>query len=95
MSVGDSQEHDELRQVVREFLRQGSPSRAVRRLIEAGEGRDDEVWTMLTGQLRLSGIAVPARYGGAGYGPVELGIVLEEIHGWLLPPHAQHHQPHV
>ena len=43
MSVGDSQEHDELREVVREFLRQRSPSGAVRRLIEAGEGRDDEV----------------------------------------------------
>ena len=84
MSVGDGQEHDELRQVVREFLRQWSPSREVRRLIEAGEGRDDEVWAMLTGQLGLSGIAVPVRYGGAGYGPVELGIVLEEMGRALL-----------
>ena len=84
MSVGDSQEHDELRQVVREFLRQRSPSREVRRLMEAGEGRDAEVWAMLTGQLGLSGIAVPARYGGAGYGPVELGIVLEEMGRALL-----------
>jgi alkylation response protein AidB-like acyl-CoA dehydrogenase len=84
MSVGDSQEHDELRQVVREFLRQRSPSREVRRLIEADEGRDDEVWAMLTGQLGLSGIVVPARYGGAGYGLVELGIVLEEMGRALL-----------
>ena len=84
MSGGDSQEHDELRQVVREFLRQRSPSRAVRRLIEAEQGRDDEVWAMLAGQLGLSGIAVPARYGGAGYGPVELGIVLEEMGRALL-----------
>jgi alkylation response protein AidB-like acyl-CoA dehydrogenase len=84
MSVGYSQEHDELRQVVREFLRQRSPSREVRRLMEAEEGRDDEVWAMLTGQLGLSGIAVPARYGGAGYGPVELGIVLEEMGRALL-----------
>ena len=84
MSVGDSQEHDELRQVVREFLRERSPSREIRRLMEAGEGRDDEVWAMLTGQLGLSGIAVPVRYGGAGYGPVELGIVLEEMGRALL-----------
>jgi alkylation response protein AidB-like acyl-CoA dehydrogenase len=84
MSVGDSREHDELRQVVREFLRQRSPSQEVRRLAEAGEGRDDEVWAMLTGQLGLSGIAVPARYGGAGYGPVELGIVVEEMGRALL-----------
>ena len=84
MSVGDGQEHDELRQVVREFLRQRSPSRDVRRLMEAGEGRDAEVWAMLTGQLGLSGIAVPARYGGAGYGPVELGIAVEEMGRALL-----------
>ena len=84
MTVGYSQEHDELRRVVREFLGRRSPSREVRRLMEAQEGRDDEVWAMLTGQLGLSGIAVPARYGGAGYGPVELGIVLEEMGRALL-----------
>jgi len=84
MSVGYSREHDELRQVVREFLGERSPSSEVRRLMEAEEGRDDEVWAMLTGQLGLSGIAVPARYGGAGYGPVELGIVLEEMGRALL-----------
>jgi alkylation response protein AidB-like acyl-CoA dehydrogenase len=84
MTGGDSQEHDDLRQVVREFLRQRSPSGEVRRLIEAGEGRDPEVWAMLTGQLGLSGIAVPACYGGAGYGPVELGLVAEEMGRALL-----------
>jgi alkylation response protein AidB-like acyl-CoA dehydrogenase len=84
MSAGYSEEHDELRQVVREFLGQQSPSGEVRRLIEAGQGRDDAVWAMLTGQLGLSGIAVPARYGGAGYGPVELSIVLEEMGRALL-----------
>ena len=84
MSAGDSAEHDELRQVVRAFLGERSPSREIRRLIEAGECRDDQVWSILAGQLGLTGIAVPERYGGAGYGPVELGIVLEEMGGALL-----------
>jgi len=84
MSVGYSAEHDELRQVVREFLRARSPSSEVRRLMEAEESRDGEVWALLTGQLGLSGIAVPDKYGGAGYGPVELGIVLEEMGRALL-----------
>src|SRR6266702_1994900 len=84
MSVGYSAEHDELRQVVREFLRERSPSAEVRRLAEAGESRDDEVWALLTGQLGLSGIAIPEEYGGSGYGPVELGIVLEEMGRALL-----------
>jgi len=84
MSVGYSAEHDELRQVVREFLRERSPSGEVRRLAEAGESRDDEVWALLTGQLGLSGIAIPEEHGGSGYGPVELGIVLEEMGRALL-----------
>jgi alkylation response protein AidB-like acyl-CoA dehydrogenase len=65
-----SAEHDGLRQVVREFLRERSPSREVRRLMEAGESRDDTVWSLLAGQLGLTGIAVPERYGGGGHGPV-------------------------
>jgi alkylation response protein AidB-like acyl-CoA dehydrogenase len=84
MSAGDSAEHDELRQVVRDLLREHSPSPEVRRLMEAGESRDDQVWTLLSGQLGLTGIAVPERFGGAGYGPVELGIVLEEMGAALL-----------
>jgi alkylation response protein AidB-like acyl-CoA dehydrogenase len=89
MSAGDSTEHDELRQVVREFLAERSPSSEVRRLMEAGQmdptqSRDDRVWALLAGQLGLTGIAVPEQYGGAGYGPVELGIVLEEMGGALL-----------
>jgi alkylation response protein AidB-like acyl-CoA dehydrogenase len=84
MSAGDSTEHDELRQVVREFLGERSPSSEVRRLMEAGESRDERVWALLAGQLGLTGIAVPEQYGGAGYGPVELGIVLEEMGGALL-----------
>ncbi|HEX9041920.1 MAG TPA: acyl-CoA dehydrogenase family protein [Trebonia sp.] len=79
-----SAEHDELRQVVREFLTQRSPSHEVRRLMDAGESRDEQVWALLAGQLGLTGIAVPERFGGAGYGPVELGIVLEEMGGALL-----------
>ena len=84
MSAGDGAERGELRQVVREFLSERSPSQEVRRLMAAGESRDDQVWSLLAEQLGLTGIAVPERYGGAGYGPVELGIVLEEMGGALL-----------
>src|ERR1700722_6181287 len=84
MSVGYSAEHDELRQVVRHFLGERSPSHEVRRLMEAGESRDDQAWSLLAGQLGLTGTAVPGRCGGGGYGPVELGIVLEEMGGALL-----------
>jgi len=84
MSGADSAEHDQLRQVVRAFLTEKSASADVRRLIEAGERRDDQVWSQLAGQLGLTGIAVPEQYGGAGCGPVELAIVLEEMGAALL-----------
>jgi alkylation response protein AidB-like acyl-CoA dehydrogenase len=84
MSVVGRAEHEELRQVVRDFLSEKSPSGAVRRLMEAGERRDEAVWALLAGQLGLTGIAIPERHGGAGYGPAELAIVLEEMGGALL-----------
>ena len=84
MSVSGSEEHDELRRVVRDFLSEKSHGHAVRRLMEAGESRDDEVWALLAGQLGLTGIAIPERHGGAGYGPAELALLLEEMGGALL-----------
>jgi alkylation response protein AidB-like acyl-CoA dehydrogenase len=84
MSFADRAERDELRQVVRDVLSEKSASGAVRRLMEAGERRDEDVWALLAGQLGLTGIAIPERHGGAGYGPAELGIVLEEMGGALL-----------
>jgi len=40
MTVGYSAEHDELRQLVRGFLREKSPSREVRRLMDDQGNRD-------------------------------------------------------
>jgi len=36
------------------------------------------VWRQLAGDLALTGIHIPEIYGGAGFGPVELGIAMEE-----------------
>ncbi|WP_067855895.1 acyl-CoA dehydrogenase family protein [Nocardia shimofusensis] len=83
MSGGPTEEHEELRGVVRRFLSEKSDLTRARALVEAGEYRDEAVWTQLAGQLMVQGIAVPERYGGAGYGPVELGIVLEEMGRFL------------
>jgi alkylation response protein AidB-like acyl-CoA dehydrogenase len=53
--------------------------------MESDEGRDPGLWEQMAGQLGLQGLAVPEEFGGAGYGPVELGIVLEEMGRTLLP----------
>ncbi|MFT4288419.1 acyl-CoA dehydrogenase family protein [Nocardioides sp.] len=79
-----TEEHDELRRVVRRFLAERSPSQEVRRLIEGGRHLDREVWSQMASQLGLQGIAIPEEHGGSGFGPVELGIVLEEMGRALL-----------
>ena len=85
MNLTFSEEQEELRASVRRFLADKAPSEAVRRWMESDEGHDPALWQQMAGQLGLQGIAVPEEHGGAGYGPVELGIVLEEMGRSLLP----------
>jgi alkylation response protein AidB-like acyl-CoA dehydrogenase len=68
-----------LRAAVREFLQDVSPESEVRRLMDTAEGHDRHVWTRLCTELGLAGLAVPEELGGSGYGPVEVGVVMEEL----------------
>jgi alkylation response protein AidB-like acyl-CoA dehydrogenase len=79
-----STEQEELRSMVRDFLADRSPEAEVRRLMETEGGFDPSVWTQLGDDLGLLGLAIPEEYGGAGYGFVELGVVLEEAGRALL-----------
>src|SRR3954451_23373454 len=85
VNLTNTPEQEELRASVRRFLADKSPSEAVRRSMESDEGHDPALWRQMAGQLGLQGIAVAEEFGGAGYGPVELGIVLEETGRALLP----------
>ncbi|MGW5715187.1 acyl-CoA dehydrogenase family protein [Amycolatopsis sp. NPDC003865] len=78
-------EHDELRASVRRFLTDKSPGEAVRHWMASEDGFDPAVWRVTAEQLGLTGLAVPEDYGGAGGGPAELGVVLEETGRALLP----------
>lgn len=75
---------DELRQSVREFLAQTSPSAAVRALMDSDTGYDEAAWHRMAAELGLHGIAVPERFGGAGAGTAELAVVFEEMGAALL-----------
>jgi alkylation response protein AidB-like acyl-CoA dehydrogenase len=80
-----TEEQDELRATLRRFLADKAPSEAVRRWMESDEGHDPRLWQRMAGQLGLHGLVLPQEYGGFGGGPVELGIVLEELGRVLLP----------
>src|SRR5512139_1331608 len=78
MEFAFTDEQDQFRSVVRRFLSDKSPTTAVRRLMETADGYDPDVWRQLADDLALTGIHIPEGYGGAGFGPVELGIAMEE-----------------
>lgn len=84
MRFSFTDEQEQLRQVVRRFLEDKSPSVEVRRRMATSEGHDRGVWTELSRDLGLCGIHIPEEYGGQGLGFVELGVVLEEMGRALL-----------
>jgi alkylation response protein AidB-like acyl-CoA dehydrogenase len=78
MEYAFTDEQDQFRDVVRRFLSDKSPTTEVRRLMDTAEGYDAAVWQQLADDLALTGIHIPETYGGAGFGPVELCIAMEE-----------------
>jgi alkylation response protein AidB-like acyl-CoA dehydrogenase len=72
-------EQEQFRSAIRRFLNDRSPTAEVRRLMGTAEGYDPVVWRQLSEDLALPGIHIPERYGGAGFGMVELCIVTEEL----------------
>ena len=79
-----SEEHGELRDGLRRFLTDKSPSAEVRRLMDTDGGYDPKVWQQLAQQLGVTGLTIPEKFGGLGYGAVEQAIVLEEMGRALL-----------
>ncbi len=84
MNFAFSEEQEELRRIVRQFLEAKSPETEVRRLMDTTEGYDTAVWNQMAGEMGLQGLIIPENYGGSGYSYVELGVVLEEMGKALL-----------
>ena len=84
MEFSFSDEQEEFRRTVRRFLEDTSSPDEVRRLMESDEGFDRSAWAKLSGSLGLTGIAIPEKYGGQGFGFVELALTLEEMGRSLL-----------
>jgi alkylation response protein AidB-like acyl-CoA dehydrogenase len=79
-----SEEQEELRRIVRQFLETKSSETAVREQMETEAGYDAAVWSQMADQLGLQGLIIPEEFGGSGYSYIELIVVLEEMGRSLL-----------
>lgn len=84
MNFAFTEEQDQLRSFVRDFLADKSPEPAVREQMDTERGYDPDVWDQMADQMGLQGLAVPEAYGGQGFSFVEQVIVLEEMGRALL-----------
>ncbi|MEJ5255491.1 MAG: acyl-CoA dehydrogenase family protein [Acidimicrobiales bacterium] len=84
MNFAFSEEQEELRTIVRQFLEAKSPEAAVREQMETERGFDEAVWKQMAEQLGLQSLIIPEEFGGQGFGYVELIVVLEEMGRYLL-----------
>ena len=85
MNFAFSEEQEELRKVVKDFLNAKSSEATVRELMETESGYDEAVWSQMAEQMGLQGLIIPEEFGGSGYSYVELIVVLEEMGRALLP----------
>jgi alkylation response protein AidB-like acyl-CoA dehydrogenase len=79
-----SDEQEELRRIVRQFLDDKSPETAVREQMDTEQGFDPAVWSQMAEQLGLQGLVIPEEHGGSGFTFIELVVVLEEMGRSLL-----------
>ena len=84
MQFAFTEEQDQLRSFVRQFLEEKSSEETVRILMETESGYDPDVWSQMAEQLGLQSLIIPERYGGQGYSWVEMVVVLEEMGRSLL-----------
>jgi alkylation response protein AidB-like acyl-CoA dehydrogenase len=78
-----TEEQRALRSAVADLMARHSSEAQVRTLMATDTGFDPNVWHELAA-MGLTGLLIDEKYGGAGAGPVEMGIAMEEMGRALL-----------
>ncbi len=82
MDFAFNEDQEELRRYVRQWLDEKSPSETVRGLMVTDGGHSVDLWAEIA-EMGWQAMAIPEEYGGAGFGFLELAVILEE-HGRSL-----------
>jgi len=84
MNFDFSDELKQLREEARRFLSERQALAAARRVLDAGEGFDRELWSEIA-KMGWIGAAIPEEFGGAGLGHLGLCVLAEELGASLAP----------
>jgi alkylation response protein AidB-like acyl-CoA dehydrogenase len=84
MDFGLSEDQLLLKDAVKRFLAEQCPTTRVREVMESDSGHDEALWKELCG-LGVSGVTVPAAYGGLENELLDLALVAEEL-GYAATP---------
>lgn len=77
MNFAFSEEQEELRRYARRWMGERMPLSRVRELMETVEGFDRSDWAAVA-EMGWQSMAIPEEYGGAGFGLLELAVLMEE-----------------
>jgi alkylation response protein AidB-like acyl-CoA dehydrogenase len=84
MDLGLSEEQELLKNAARDFLEKECPETLVREMEEDEKGYSPDLWKKMAEQ-GWQGLLVPDQYGGAGFGYLDLIILIEEFGRALVP----------
>src|SRR4030095_7125537 len=78
MNFDFSDEQKQMRDEARKFLAKKSPPKAVRAVLDGKPAYDKDLWKGLA-EMGFLGVAIPEKFGGAGAGHLELGVIAKEM----------------
>jgi alkylation response protein AidB-like acyl-CoA dehydrogenase len=84
MDLGLSEEQELLKNAARDFLEKECPEALVREMEEDEKGYSPDLWKKMSEQ-GWQGLLIPDSYGGAGFGYLDLIILIEEFGRALVP----------
>lgn len=84
ISFAPTEEQELIRTTARQFIEERVPLETVRELMMSDDGFDAGLWSEMAG-LGWTGLAIPEEHGGAGFGLVEMSVLLEEMGRMVTP----------
>jgi alkylation response protein AidB-like acyl-CoA dehydrogenase len=84
MDLGLSEEQELLKNTARDFLEKECPETLVREMEDDEKGYSPDLWKKMAEQ-GWQGLLIPEQYGGAGFGFLDLIVLIEEFGRALVP----------